>query len=228
MSGPESIQSAPNESQNYEKNVSFLKRIANKVIGIHNAYLLSEQYRSEGLKDVCEDWDTCGVEMPYQLGKKLEKLTKDPKIWFGVHRSSRIDGRSFENDLVLQKIMREGLRNAGDDSSGLNYRNPPVTKTVSACENMIHTVINVKSSYKGSTGSVLVAIPMKYMDPNDGTVKEKYIDTVYDNSGPSSVIRPEFLVGFIQNLGEGHTLKFKSRQEIIGASEHREQANRVS
>ena len=226
MSNHESLQSTTNESQGLEKNPSLLRRFANRVFNISNTYLLSTHYRSEALKEVCEDWDDCGVEMPYELGKKLEKLTKDPKTWFGIHRSSMINGKSFENDLVLQKIMQEGLINAGDDSSGLNYRNPPITKTASECRDMIHTVITIKSSYKGSPGSVLVAIPMKYMD-KEGKVKQQYIDEVYDNSGPSSRIRPEYLVGFVQNLGVGHTLQFKSRQEIIEASEKREQANKV-
>ena len=119
---------------------------------------------------------------------------------------------------ALQKIMAEGLKNAGDASSGSIRRNPSVSKTVSHCEDMFHTAMNLKGSYKGSTGAILVAIPSEYLD-EDGDVLPGMEEKVYntDKNGVS-VIKPEYLMGFMQSLGEGTTMKFKTRDEILEAS----------
>jgi len=199
-------------------------------------YLLMEHMPADhkkALGDTYKAWDKSGIDMPAEIGEMLEGYVNNPDIWFGVHRSSAINGQAFENDKDLQAIMRDGLQNAGDASSGFLRTNPPVSKTVSKCDNMLNATILTKSSYKGSTGSVLVAIPKKYLD-EDGTVKPEFVDTVYDSpkeqadgstrhdngaTDPVSYIRPEFLVGFVQNLGKGNSLQFKSRDEILAAAE---------
>ena len=163
-------------------------------------------------------WDETGAKMPREIGESLELFVKDKNTWFGVHRSDSINGREFENDAILQKIMAEGLKNAGDASSGSIRRNPSVSKTVSHCEDMFHTAMNLKGSYKGSTGAILVAIPSEYLD-EDGDVLPGMEEKVYntDKNGVS-VIKPEYLMGFMQSLGEGTTMKFKTRDEILKAS----------
>lgn len=183
-------------------------------------YLLVENMEmpknnSDYFKELYEDWDEAGAKIPYKLGVLLEALVNDKNYWFGVHRSDSIDGKKIENDKILQKIMTEGLKNAGDASSGAFYKNPPVSKTVSKCNNMLHVAINLKGSYKRSTGAVLVAVPSKYLDEN-GYVKPGMEDKVYNTDEFGlSVIKPEYLVGFVQSLGEGTTMRFKTREEIL-------------
>ena len=183
----------------------------------------------KSLKEICKFWDNCGIELPRDLGEAIENdlLNKknengEPAYWFGVHRSDAIDGEEFENDETLQSIMTIGLKNFGDASSGSIYRDPPVSKTVRPCTSMMHTVINLKGTYKGSTGGVLVAVPREYVD-EDGNPNKGCEDKVYNHDGNVSIIKPEFLVGFVQNLGKGHTLQFKSRAEILNAAANKNQ-----
>lgn len=190
-------------------------------------YLLTERMEMpkkkkdrEYFEQLYQDWDEM-AKMPRELGEMIEGMVKDLNIWFGVHRSDAIDGSNFEDDEILQSIMQNGLKNHGDASSGAIYKNPPVDKTVCPCKDMLHATINIKGSYKRSTGAVLVAIPSGYLD-KDNNVRPGMEEKVYttDKNG-LSMIKPEYLLGFVQNLGEGTTLKFKTREEIL---EHKKEA----
>ena len=183
-------------------------------------YLLMEHLPKDfrkANKDICKGWDECGVDMPAELGESLEMFINDPDYWIGVHRSGWIDGAAFEHDDILQSIMEDGLINLGDSSSGAIRKNSAVSKTLSHCNNMLNTTIYLKSSYKGSTGAVLVAIPSKYLT-DDGDIKPGFESAVYDyDKNGMSRIKPEFMMGFVQNLGPGHKLEFKTRDEILAA-----------
>ena len=171
--------------------------------------------KSKVLKDIYDTWDDCGVEMPEELGEMVEKYVDDPNYQFGVHRSDTIDGQRYTEDETLQSIMTEGLRNFGDASSGSFRKNPAVSKAVAFCPDMLHAVIQMKGRYKGSTGAVLVAIPDKYVD-SDGEVRKGMENEVYchDKRG-FSILKPEFVLGFAQNLGKGSVMEYKTRQELI-------------
>lgn len=133
----------------------------------------------EPLREIYESWDDCGIEIPAELGEMVEKYVKSPDWQFGIHRSDAVDGQNYTKDVVLRSIMTEGLRNAGDASSGAIYRDPSVNKTVSFCPDMLHAVIQMKGQYKGSTGAVLVAIPSKYVN-SEGEIREGMSGKVYD------------------------------------------------
>lgn len=178
------------------------------------------KFAKEWWKGVCESWDEDGIELPRELGEGIEQIVNDENYFFGIHRSYGIDGSNFENDDVLHSILTNGLQNLGDASSNIVYNDPPVSKTVSPCTNMLITVINLKSSYKGSTGAVLVAIPSDFVDKKTGDVKEGMENEVYNhNRIGNSSIKPEYIMGFIQNLGKGSVLKYESRDEILAAYE---------
>lgn len=166
-------------------------------------------------EDIYKHWDEVGIEIPMELGKMVEGYVNNPDYRFGVHHSYAIDGANYEQDRVLNSILKEGLMNLGDASSGAFYKDPPVSKTVSFCPDMFHAVMQIKGSYKGSTGAVLVAIPSKYVDP-DGSVKEGMVDEVYnhDKNGYST-LKPEFILGFAKNLGKGSVVEYKSREELL-------------
>ncbi len=174
-----------------------------------------ERKNQDFLYGLYDKWDKRGAEMPLKLGLSFEKLLDDKSYWFGVHRSDNIDGSAFENDKVLQKIMKEGLNNFGDATSGGFYESPSVEKTVSATEDMFHLTMYLKGSYKGSTGGIIVAIPREYLE-DDGHAKPGMEDKVYNkNEDGYSVIKPEYLLGFVQSLGKGTVMKFKTRDEIL-------------
>lgn len=191
---------------------------------MHSAnYLLSENVEEFGHNrrdrkwwaDVCELWDECGVDIPYDLGKMVEGIVKDPNYVFGVHHSNAVDGENYQNDVILRSIMENGLINMGDVSSGRVYKNPPVSKTVSMCPNMLWAVMQMKGQYKNSTGAVLVVLPSQYVDET-GEIAPGMEDRVYyTNEVGNSVLRPEYILGFVQNLGKGSTCKFESRQDLM-------------
>ena len=170
--------------------------------------------------DLYKGWDECGVDIPIELGKMIEEEVKNPNSWFGIHNSYGVNGANYEQDAILHEILTKGLENAGDSSSGIVYNDPPVDKTVWPCTNMFNTVARLKSSYKGSTGAVLISIPKEYLD-DDNKVKEGMETIVYDhNELGNSRIKPEFIVGFVQNLGvredgKNTVLEYKSREELL-------------
>lgn len=177
------------------------------------------RFASKWLKDVCEGWDNCGVDIPRELGEQIENMVKDPNHFFGVHRSYGINGEECDTDEVLHSILTEGLTNLGDASSGAIYKDPDVSKTVSPCTNMLNTVINLKTSYKGSSGAVLVQIPIEYCN-KEGKVKPGMENQVYDhNELGNSRIKPEFLVGFVTKPTQGKC-EFKSREELLSSYEN--------
>ncbi len=130
-----------------------------------------------------------------------------------------INGEECDTDEVLHRILTEGLTNLGDASSGAIYKDPDVSKTVSPCTNMLNTVINLKTSYKGSSGAVLVQIPIEYCN-KEGKVKPGMENQVYDhNELGNSRIKPEFLVGFVTKPTQGKC-EFKSREELLSSYEN--------
>lgn len=186
-------------------------------------YLLSENVEVYGRtkkdqkwwKETYENWDKCGIDVPYELGKMVEGVVNNPDYVFGVHHSNAVDGANYQNDEVLESIMENGLINMGDASSGRIYKNPPVHKTVSMCPDMFQAVIQMKGSYKGSTGAVLVAIPSKYVKKSGEIIPGMEDEIYYTNKIGNSVLRPEFILGFVQNLGKGSTCKFESREDLL-------------
>lgn len=166
-------------------------------------------------EDIYEHWDEIGVEIPMELGEMVEGYVNNPDYQFGVHHSDAIDGANYEQDYTLNSILKKGLNNLGDASSGAFRKDPPVSKTVSFCSDMFHAVMQIKGSYKGSTGAVLVAIPSEYVD-STGEIKDGMIDKVYDhNDSGYSILKPEFILGFAKNLGVGSVVEYKSRDELL-------------
>ena len=183
-------------------------------------YLLAERapVYNDMMSEIYKEWDSCGIDMPLELCQMVEKYIKDPNYQFGIHRSWAINGAEYEKDTILKAIMQEGLSNLGDASSGIVYKDPPVSKTISMCHDMFTATITMKGSYKGSTGAILVAVPSEYVDA-DGRVKEGMEDKVYDhNEVGSSYLKPEFILGFVKNTGEGK-MEFKSREDLLKSYE---------
>lgn len=175
-----------------------------------------KKFASGWWQDVCKSWDEdSGLNLPIELGKGLESIVNNPNYFLGIHRSDAINGQNFETDETLHSILEEGLMNLGDASSGAFYKDPPVSKTVSICPDMLHTIITLKSAYKHSTGSVILAIPSAYIK-QDGEIKKGMTENVYNhNKAGYSYIKPEFILGFIQNDPKTKTMRYESRDNIL-------------
>lgn len=196
--------------------ISGLARGKNNERGEDNAeksYKLTDLPKYKGF-DIAEEWDKTGPEIPQEVGKMVEFYVNNPDFVFGIHRSDAINGADFENDDVLESIMTEGLVNLGDASSGSIREAPDVSKTVSLPGNILNSVIYMKSSYKRSTGAVLVAIPSKYLD-EDGGVMPGMENEVYNQKGKNSYLKPEFILGFASNVPGEKTSRFKSREDLL-------------
>lgn len=220
-----------------EKTPSFLGRIGNKALSVFKgikktevgpvnseSYLLSEQVgipknankkARKWYEEVYKSWDESGIDLPYDVGKMVESYVNNPDYVFGVHHSYAINGANYKKDTILHSILEEGLINAGDASSGRIYKDPSVSKTVSMCPDMLIATIQLKGSYKGSTGGVLIAIPSRLVDEH-GDIKPGMEKEVYNyNELGNSVLKPEFILGFAQNLGRGSKIEFTPRQELL-------------
>ena len=206
------------------KKALFLRGIASGEKAEKTYYKLTETDRYKNMskkeqkawKSAYESWDNYDVKIPMEIGKMVEYAVNDPDYCFGIHRSYAIDGEKYENDEILHSILTDGLINMGNASSGNIYKDPSLEKTVMVCNDMLNATIGLKTSYKGSTGAVLVKVPTKYVDKNTGDIKPGMENEVYNhNELGNSMIKPEFIMGFVQNLGEGSTLEYKTRNEIL-------------
>ena len=202
------------ESSEKPKN-SELYLLSERVVPPADASRKEKKKFKEVWGDIFKNWDNCGIDVPLEVGQLAAKYVNDPNYQFGIHHSWAINGRNYETDGVLREILEEGLMNMGDSSSGRVYTDPPVSKTVNMCPSEFLAIAQMKSSYKGSTGALLVAIPSEYVE-RDGSVKPGMEDKVYDhNSANTSFIKPEFILGFVQNLGKGTKLEYKSREDLL-------------
>lgn len=160
--------------------------------------------------DLYKGWDETGGDIPIELGNYLESLIEDPNILLGIHRSGAITYP--HNTGVLESVFENGLTNNGDISSGVYTERPEPDKTVSFVDAILNLVIMLKSSYKSSTGAVLVGIPAEYMDENK-CMKKEHFDDIYDTSSGMPNIRKEFMLGYLTSVDGEY--KFVTKEEIL-------------
>ncbi len=163
--------------------------------------LLNSKATDEGKKylfDLYKEWDDYG-SIPLELGNYIESFINNNDIVFGIHRpgNSIINNHDISNNDILCDIFTNGLRNYGDLSSGIiSSEIISPSKTVSFCNSMLDAIIQIKTSYKGSSGSIVVALPNNLVE-KDGTLisgKEKDVYNIIDNT---LYIKPEYLLGYI-------------------------------
>ena len=160
--------------------------------------------------DLYKEWDDVEGDIPIELGEHLGNLIADPSVLVGIHRTGAI---SYPDSVeVLESIFEKGLINNGDGSSGVFNERPEPDKTVSFVDNILNLIIMLKSSYKDSTGAVLVGIPSEYMDENKCMRKECFED-IYDTSSGFPTIRSEFILGYLTSVNGKY--KLITKEEIL-------------
>ena len=149
------------------------------------------------MSDLIEGWDE-DIQIPYEIGKMIEDFVNNPNYFIGIHRTPIYqDQEHIREDDVLNSIFNNGLMNYGDLSSGIHSKEIiPVNKTVSPIDDMLTALIYLKSSYKGSKGGVLVAIPSIYVD-KEGNVIPGHEKDVYKDANYCYAIKPDFLLGYV-------------------------------
>lgn len=160
--------------------------------------------------DLYKEWDGTGGNIPIELGEYLEGLIEDSTILLGIHRSGAITYPN--NPQMLESVFENGLTNNGDLSSGVYTERPEPDKTVSFVDQILNLTIMLKSSYKSSTGAVLVCIPAEYMDENK-CMKPECFDDIYDTSSGLPNIRSEFIVGYLTSVDGKY--KLVTKEEVL-------------
>lgn len=149
--------------------------------------------------DICKEWDDYG-SIELNFGLELENLLQDKDYIMGVHRTNSDSYTDYDGEIrsrLVETIFDEGLKNFGDLSSGVNIKEPPEpAKTVSPVTNIMDAIIFLKSSYKSSDASILVALPRDYVD-NELEFKGNYQKKIYDIKDGNYTIKPEYLVGVV-------------------------------
>ena len=138
---------------------------------------------------------------------------------FVYHKDDNTIGMSVDTEGMSEEDMmllpENGLLNFGDASSGAIQDSPSLSKTVAVCNDMLNADIYLKSSYKGSTGSILIAVSKEYVD-DDGNPKPGMSEKIYikDKHG-RSMLRPEFIKGFVSNVPGENICQYRSRNELM-------------
>lgn len=148
------------------------------------------------------------VVLPEKIGLMLEKELNNPNYLIGCHRTS-LDNNIFESE-IAKSILKKGLLNMGDASSGSIRLNPNVTKTVSLFSNLFNSLPILKGTYKGSNGAFILKFPKNLVD-EDGFVSDN--DKIYNIINNNSYIKPEYIVGYLDNSFE--ISNFYTKEEIL-------------
>lgn len=164
--------------------------------------LLDSKATAEGRKylfDLYKEWDDYG-SISLEMGNYIESLVNNSGISFGIHRigsNNTINNTEIINNELLCDIFTNGLKNYGDLSSGVvsNGIIDPA-KTISFFNSMLDAIIQIKTSYKGSTGGILVAFPNTLVE-KDGTLVDRKEKDVYNVISNTLYIKPEYLLGYI-------------------------------
>ena len=143
----------------------------------------------------------------------MERLLSNPSTRLCIHRSDSIIREPLE-DNILQSIMTEGLINNGAGLQGLVTDTVHLSQTVSSANDPISALSLLKSSFRGSTGCVLLALPKEYVDSQlEIRPPENQSKIYYKNEYGVSVIKPEFIIGYIST--KNGQVKYYSREEIL-------------
>lgn len=152
--------------------------------------------------------------IPLDIGLKIEELISTKEAFLGMHRSDSILGKPVLEDKILYAIMREGLIDNGAAMQGAfsSYVSP--SQTVSPANDPILAIDLLKTSFRGSSGAVLVLLPRKYINGQFDLLRNVDPKCVfqYDEKG-ICYIKPEFIVGYIHQDSNG--FQFYSREEIL-------------
>ena len=164
--------------------------------------LLDPKATDEGRKylfDLYKEWDDYG-SISLDLGNYIESFVNNDDISFGIHRtgsSNVIKNMDISKNELLCDIFTNGLKNYGDLSSGVvSKKIIEPSKTISFFNSMLDAIIQIKTSYKGSIGGVIVALPNTLVE-KDGTLVDGKEKDVYNVISNTLYIKPEYLLGYI-------------------------------
>lgn len=160
-------------------------------------------------------------DIPLEIGQLLESFMRNPSIRLGMHRSGEITNPNLYEDNTLNHIMREGLINNGAAMQGLVTSRVHPSQTVSNASDPIMAISTLKSSYRGSTGAILVGLPKDLVDVNMDFIDNTGDSILYniDEQG-MRYIKPEYILGYLSCRDEN--FHFYSREDILNHQKEKE------
>lgn len=178
-----------------------------------------KDYDSNSLEtsyQLLHSWDAKGF-MSEDLGNYLESLIDDEKYQIGIHRVSKVvcpDPHDIHQNDTLYSICSKGLYLTGHSSSGgyLSNGKNPLYLNISPINNLLHAVEFAKSSYKGSTGGFIIALPSEYVD-KELNIKNGHENDLCGYVDGEWALDPKYIVGYISQ-DEG-VCNFFTRAEIM-------------
>jgi hypothetical protein len=153
--------------------------------------------------------------IPLELGQFLEGLTYDDEYIIGIHKSNSIISNNVFEDPILYQIMTQGLINNEAAMQGIiTHGVLEPGRTVFNANDPIAMTRNLLSTYRDSNGSVILKLPKKYVNGQLDILNKENASQIYDyDENGISYIKPEFIIGYVQNVG--NTFKYYSKEEII-------------
>ncbi len=175
-----------------------------------------DSFNLECIYNLLTGWDEIGY-MPRKLGEWLENLINSEDIEVGIHRTGgyeMIDPDNIYTSRTLYDIFSNGLYITGHISSGVDHNGKIVSldKNISPLNNILDGVVLSKSSYKNSTGGVIIAIPKAYVTPTY-ELKAGHESDVYTTVDNQLTLKPKYLVGFIAQ--KDGVCKFYTKDDIL-------------
>ena len=151
----------------------------------------------QNLFNIIENWNSIRP-IPIEIGSWLESLIENNDSYIGIHKTGGCGKIDIHDNVFLNNIFTHGLYITGDLSSGVISRQKYIqlTKNITPMFNILDLIIYIKSSYKNSTGSIIISIPNNYVDSNYRVIPG-YEEKVYTYIDGQLTLKPEFIVGFI-------------------------------
>ena len=180
--------------------------------------LVMQKYPPEIIQSVvldqCIRIDQREPRIPLELGNYLYNLTRDPNIYLGIHRSYAIQGKNPLEDDILHSIVTEGLINNGAAMQGVVNNSPPApSATLSPASDIMRLCGFLKSSYRGSSGALLLALPKDVVDRELEFSRDADRSSFYKKEGMIYTFPPEYIVGFLKE--DNGSCRLYSREELI-------------
>lgn len=197
------------ENRYYIKGSNYMKRVIDSKISndLMNDFFITHFDKIDKNPNV----------VPLELGNFLEALTEDPNFRLGMHKSDSVICSNVYMDKELNDIMTSGLVNNGSNMQGLvttGIKAP--NKTIANADDIISALAIIKSTYKGSKGTILVKLPKDVVDnqfeiipPQEENAKKIYN---YDSYG-IPYLKPELIIGYVALENEEY--KFYSREDLL-------------
>ena len=180
-------------------------------------HIIDEHYPPEFIRDFfipkCMKVDNNEKRISLEVGELLEKYASSSTMRLGIHRSDSIIRDDIYTDTILHSILTEGLKNNGAAMQGLISTSPPdPCQAVRPASDMINACWMLKSSYRGSRGSLLVQLPKDAIDIDWSFNRGVDPLSIYEKKDNAYFIHPKYIIGYVETDGK---CVFHTKEDLL-------------